>query len=246
MASYVLNDSTIEILKNFANINNQVVFKAGSAQRACNDTRNFIADAELNEPFPRECALYELGRLLGIIDACKTNTNTLPTIVFGPSSLVVKHDYGKVTIPYAHADVISAPPGVQFYLKKSIATFDLTESLWTKIKHTASWLQATSLYIIINTGGELVLKLVNERDKGGDASGSASYNMPNTHVQEAVDNTWAVKFDTLKLISGNYTVEVGQVGNSNGTTLFGMFFKLNDPTKKVTYLTSGHVVKTRD
>lgn len=244
MASYVLNDSTVEILKNFASINNQVVFKAGSAQRACNETRNFIADVELNEPLPQECALYELNRLLGIIDTCKTDK--LPTIAFGSSSLVVEHDYGKVTIPYAHADVVAAPPGVQFHLKKPIATFDLPSSLWTKIKRTAAVLQTTSLHIIVNTDGELVLRLVNEKDKGGDASGSASYNMPNTHVQEAVDNTWAVKFDALELIPGDYTVEVGEVGNNtNNSTLFGMFFKLNDPTKKVTYLTSGHVVKTR-
>ena len=91
-----------------------------------------------------------------------------------------------------------------------------------------------------------VLKLINEKDKGGDAMGSASYNMPNTSVYEATENTWAVKFDALELLPGNYTVEVGEVGNNtSATTLFGMFFRLNDPTKKVTYLTSGHVVKSR-
>ena len=42
------------------------------------------------------------------------------------------------------------------------------------------------------------------------------------------------------------TVEVGEIGNNtSANSLFGMFFRLNDPTKKVTYLTSGHVVKTR-
>lgn len=244
MASYQLNDTTVEILKNFANINNQVVFKAGHLQRACNDTRNFIADVELSEAFPQQCALYELGRLLGIIDTCKTDK--LPTIAFGSSSLVVNHDHGSVTIPYAHEDVVVAPPAVQFHLKKPIASFDLSQELWQRIKGTASVLQTTSLHIIVNSSGELVLKLVNEKDKGGDAMGSASYNMPNTVVQEAVESTWAVKFDALKLLPGNYTVEVGEIGNNtSNTTLFGMFFRLNDPTKKVIYLTSGHVVKTR-
>jgi len=244
MAAYELNDTTVEILKNFASINNEVVFKAGTLQRACNHTRNFIADVELPEALPRECALYELNRLLGIIDTCKTNT--LPTINFGTSSLVVTHDHGSVTIPYAHTDVVVAPPSVQFHMKKPIATFDVPLSLWTRIKRTAAVLQTTSMHIIVNERSELVLKLVNEKDKGGDASGSASFNMPNTKVIEAVDNTWSVKFDSLELISGDYTVEVGEVGNNSNTSLlFGMFFRLNDPTKKVTYLTSGHVVKTR-
>lgn len=244
MAAYQLNDTTLDILKNFANINNQVVFKEGRLQRTCNDTRNFIADVELTDPLPQQCALYELSRLLGIIDTCKTDK--LPSITFGETSLVVSHDHGSVTIPYAHADVVAAPPAVQFHLKKPIASFDLPFTLWSRIKRTAGVLNTTALNIIVNTDGELVLKLVNEKDKGGDASGSASYNMPNTQVQEATDNTWAVKFDNLELLPGDYTVEVGEIGNNtNSTTLFGMFFRLNDPSKKVVYITSGHLVKTR-
>ena len=244
MASYVLSDSTVEILKNFANINNQVVFKAGNAQRACNDTRNFIADIELSEPLPQECSLYELNRLLGIIDTCRTDK--LPTIAFGSSALVVEHAHGSVTIPYAHSDVVAAPPATKFHMKKPIASFNLPHDLWTRIKKTAAVLQTTSLYIVVNAAGELVMKLVNEKDKGGDASGSASYNMPNTQVQEAIENTWSVKFDALQLMTGDYTVEVGEIGNNtSANSLFGMFFRLNDPTKKVTYLTSGHIVKTR-
>lgn len=244
MSAYVLNETTVEILKNFANINTQVVFKPGHAQRACNDTRNFIADVELPEPLPQECALYELNRLLGIIDTCKTDK--LPTIAFGDTSLTVEHDHGSVTIPYAHKDVVAAPPSVQFHMKKSVASFDLPHALWQRIKRTAAVLQTTSLHIIVTNAGELVLKLVNDRDKGGDAAGSASYNMPNTVVSDPTNNTWAVKFDALELLPGDYSVEVGEIGNTTSpTTLFGMFFKLNDPVKKVLYLTSGHVVKSR-
>lgn len=244
MASYTLNDTTVEILKNFASINQQVVFKEGRAQRACNDTRNFIADVELPEALPHGCALYELNRLLGIIDVCKTDK--LPSIAFGASSLVVEHAHGSVTIPYAHADVVAAPPAVQFHMTKPVASFDLPHELWVRIKKTAAVLQTTSLHIIVSKDKELVLKLVNEKDKGGDAMGSASYRMPNTVVHEATENTWAVKFDALELLQGNYKVEVGEIGNnSNSNTLFGMFFRLDDPTKKVTYLTSGHVVKSR-
>lgn len=242
--AYVLNDGTVEILKNFANINNQVVLKAGNAQRACNETRNFIADVELSDPLPQECALYELTRLLGVIDTCKSDT--LPTIDFGKSALVVEHAHGSVTIPYAHADVVATPPATQFHMKKLVASFDLPLTLWSRIKRTAAVLQTTSLHIIVNKQGELVLRLINEKDKGGDASGSASFNMPKTVVKESDENVWAVKFDALELLPGDYTVEVGEISNTaNANSLFGMFFRLNDPAKKVTYLTSGHVVKSR-
>lgn len=243
MAPYTLTDATIEILKNFANINSQVLFKAGNAQRTCNPSRNFIADVELPQALPVECALFELNRLLGIIDTCKGTS--LPSIAFGEHSLVVEHDHGAVTIPYAHKDVIMTPPQQQFHLANPIASFDMPLSLWTKMKRTASVLETTVMHIILNEQGELQVKLVNDKDTG-DTAGSASYNMPNTKVQSAIKNTWAVKFDALTLIPGDYEIAIGEVGtSSSSTTLFGMFITLKDPNKKVTYLTSGHVVKSR-
>lgn len=243
MSSYNLTETTVEILKNFANINNQATFKSGYAQRACNPNRNFIADVELTEPLPVDCSLYELNRLLGIIDTCKGSS--LPTVAFGEKSLVVEHDHGEVTIPYAHNDVVAKVPDRQFHMEKLYATFDLPLALWNKIKRTAAVLQTTSLHIILNEANVLTLKLVNDRDKGGDSSGSASYNMPNTRVEDnAEPNTWAVKFDVLELLPGDYTVTVGEIGTNSGSqTLFGMVFTLNDAKKKVTYLTSGHLLK---
>lgn len=244
MSNYSLDDATLEVLKNFANINTQAVFKQGTAQRACNASRNFIADVELSQPLPMDCAVYELNRVLGVIDTCKGTT--LPALEFGDGALTIKHDHGEVTIPYAHADVVASPPPHKFHMVNPIASFDLPQSLWNKIKRLASTLQISSLHLIIDKKGSLKLKLVNDKDKGGDAAGSAMFDMPNTKVDNPEPNIWAVKFDALELLPGDYTVEVGEVGtNASSNALFGVFFRLNDPTKKVTYLTSGHVVKGR-
>lgn len=241
---YTLTDTTVDILKNFANINSQAVFKAGTAQRTCNTMRNFIADVELPESLPVDCSLYELNRLLGILDTCKGTA--WPTIEFGAASLVVDHDHGQVTIPYAHAAVVAAPPTQTFFLSNPIASFTLTNALWTKIKRTAAVLQTTDVYVVVTAAGDLSLKLVNAKDKGGDTGGSASYNLPDTVVTDPVDNIWSIKFDALELLPGDYKVDVGEVGTSaHNNTLFGMFFTLIDPVKKVTYLTSGSVVKAR-
>lgn len=244
MSNFVLDSTTLDILKNFANINSQAVFKKGCEQRACNASRNFVADVELSQPLPVDCAIYELNRVLGVIDTCKDTG--LPNLEFGDAALTVKHAHGEVTIPYAHTDVVAAPPGNKFHMATPIASFDLPLALWTKIKRLASTLEITSLHVIVDKKGNLKLKLVNDKDKGGDSTGSAMFDMPNTQVQHAEPNVWSVKFESLELIPGDYKVEVGEVGSSAGSnTLFGVFFTLIDPVKKVTYLTSGHVVKTR-
>lgn len=244
MSNFTLDETTLAIFKNFANINPQAVFKTGQEQRACNPSRNFVADVELSQALPVNCAIYELNRVLGVIDTCKDTS--LPVLEFGEGSLTVKHTHGEVTIPYAHSDVVAAPPSNKFHMVKPIASFDLPLSLWGKIKRLASTLEITSLHIIVDKKGSLHLKLVNDKDKGGDSTGSAMFEMPNTEVQSKEPNVWAVKFESLELLPGDYKVEIGEVGTSTGSgTLFGVFFRLNDPTKKVTYLTSGHVVKSR-
>jgi len=244
--NYPLSESAVEILKNFAAISEQVQFKAGTAQRTCNSTRNFIADVELPEALPLDCSLFNLNRLLGIIDTCKGAK--LPELTFNETSLVVTHADGEVTLPYAHDGVVTAAPVYTFTLSKKFAEFDLPVALWTKIKRTAAVLQTTSLQFTIKDG-KLTLKLINDKDKGGDSIGWGSYNMPNTVVSEGIkSNIWVVKFDALELIPGDYKVEIGEVSFQTATgesSLFGAFFTLADPKKNVRYLTSGHVVKSR-
>ena len=252
-STFPLTDTTVAILENFANINQQVQFKAGHAQRTCNMTRNFIADVELPDPIPVDCSLYALNRLLGVIDT--TKGASLPELTFGEQSLLVTHENGSVTLPYAHDNVIPAPPAHKYTLLKQYASFDLPAALWQKIKRTAAVLQTTSLQFCISSG-KLTLNLINDKDKGGESIGWGSYNMPNTLLEPGVaDNVWVVKFDALEFLPGDYQVAIGDLGTSTpgasakgsaGTSgIFGAFFTLNDPVKKVTYLTSGHVVKTR-
>ncbi len=243
MTQVNFSDATIDILKNFANINPQVILKEGTAQRVCNESRNFVADVEFAESIPVDCAFYDINRILGIIDNCKGST--LPTFTFGENNLVLKHDDGTVTLPYAHPGVVEAPPANKYHMAKLSASFDLPAALWNKIKRTASVLQTTSLQFTIEDD-KLSVKLINERAAGGDTVGWGTFNMPNTIVAPGAPNkSWLIKFDALEFLPGDYFVELGDIASSvNATTsTFGVFFKLNDPAKKVTYITAGHVVK---
>jgi len=239
MELYTLTEPIIELWKNIAAINPQVVFKAGTAQRACNASRNFIADIELPSPLPRDCHIYDLPKFLGVIETCKGTD--LPSIAFGEKSLVMKHEHGKVTIPYAHPAVIVVPPTAKFHLAEQVASFDLPATMWTKIKRTAAVLQSKTIHLIIKDK-TLVLKSINTKDREG---ASAAYNMPNTEVLTDTYSVWEIKFDALELLPGDYTVTVGHIKSTesaNSATMFGLFFKLNDETRIVTYITSGNLV----
>lgn len=244
--TYQLTPETVEFLKNFARINNQAIFSAGQLQRACNPTRNFIADIAFPVAFPRDFALYELTKLLGVIDLTK---GSLPSITFQETSLIVTHDHASVTLPYAAENVIAKPPTAQFHAAKTIATFDLPVATWNLMEKTASVLGTTTLQFITTDTGTLTLRLVTEKgaaDMASTSTGSAEIIPENVVVHEPTNAVWAVKFQALELLAGDYTVEAAEVNHPNGgAAIFGVFFRLKDATKQVTYLTSGHVVKGR-
>lgn len=242
---YTLTPATVEILKNFASINNEVVLREGPAQRVANPARNFIADVELASPFPRECALVELSRLLGIIDTLKTTT--LPDIVFNEDHLLVIHDqYGTVRLPYASMEAVTVPPMQKYYMDSEVANFQLPANLWDKIRKTSAILETGVMQLSVRDG-ELNVQLVDEKLK--TKGPGATYTMPQTTVVNGTSNVWSIRLDSLKLIPGSYSVSMGQIRSTvqkQGTaSVFGVFFTLNDTEKKVTYLTSGQVVNAR-
>ncbi len=246
---YKLSPATLDILANFCRINEQVILKQGTSQRTSNGNKNFIADVELDTPIPMECAIYNLNRLMGILSTCGKDDTS---ILFAEHGMTVKHQYGKTYIPFAHPQLVAKVPGNKFFMANQVAQFSLPLSLWQVMQKQASILDFNTLQIILNDDKVFSLRLVNDKTTSGTAVSDqlqATFTVPDLVVDDAAEpNVWSVKFDVLALMPGNYTVSVGYLGSDRapeGTTLFGMVFDLQDPTKKVTYITAGSVVKTR-
>ena len=52
------------VLKNFAGINNSILVKKGSKLRTMSVAKNILAEADINEDFPREFGIYDLNQFL--------------------------------------------------------------------------------------------------------------------------------------------------------------------------------------
>ena len=59
-----LSDKTLVILKNFAGINNSILVKRGDNLRTISLAKNILAEANINEEFPRDFAIYDLNQFL--------------------------------------------------------------------------------------------------------------------------------------------------------------------------------------
>ena len=120
-----LSNDTIAMLKNFANINQNILITPGKKLNTISTMKNFLAQADIKEDFSEQFAIYDLPEFLRTIDLFEA-----PSLKFnGGSSVGITGKDGRSTSKYTFADesVIVAPTKsitmpdteVSFTLKKA-------------------------------------------------------------------------------------------------------------------------------
>ena len=67
-----LSDKTIKLLKNFSSINQSILFKEGSKLRTISVMKNILAEATVDEEFPKDFGIYDLVQFLNGLDLHET------------------------------------------------------------------------------------------------------------------------------------------------------------------------------
>ena len=62
-----INDDTLEVLQNFATINQNILIRPGQDIRTISEARNILGRATLNVDFPNEFGIYNLNEFLGAL-----------------------------------------------------------------------------------------------------------------------------------------------------------------------------------
>ena len=66
-----LSDRTINLLKNFASINQSILFKQGNQLRTISVMKNILAEANIDEDIPQEFGVYDLSQFLNSLGLFK-------------------------------------------------------------------------------------------------------------------------------------------------------------------------------
>ena len=191
-----LSDKTLTILKNFAGINNSILVKQGSQLRTISVAKNILAEAEIDENFPRQFAIYDLNQFLNGLGLHQD-----PDLDFSQDSYLTIRE-GKRRVKYFYADpaVIISPPEKEITLPSEDVHFQLDSPSLEKLLKAAAVYQLPDLSAV---GGNGVVKLV-VRDKKNDTS-----NVYDITVGET-DKTFSFNFrvENIKIIPGAYDVVV--------------------------------------
>ena len=191
-----LSDSTLNLLKNFSNINQSILFKQGKSLRTISVMKNILAEATINEELPKDFGIYDLNQFLNGL-----SLHNNPELDFtNDNFVVIKEGRSRSKYFFADPNVIITPPEKSIDLPSEDVSFELTTEQLDKLLKAAGIYQLPDLAVIGENGA---VKLV-VRDKKNETSNDYA-----VVVGETEGNfVFNFKVENIKLIPGSYDVIV--------------------------------------
>ena len=193
-----LSDKTINLLKNFSNINQSLLFKQGNKLRTISVMKNILAEATVEEEFPKDFGIYDLPQFLNSVVVLYNNAEF---DFANDNHVVIKEGRMKSKYFFADPSVIVTPPQEEkITLPSEDVTFEVSTEQLDKLLKAASLYQLSDLAVV---GGDGVVKLL-VRDKKNDASNDFSIIVGETNDVFSFN----FKVENIKILPGNYEVVV--------------------------------------
>ena len=192
-----LSSDTLSVLKNFSDINQNLLIKPGNKVQTISTMKNILAEAEISEKFSSEFAIYDLSEFLRSVELFDS-----PVLNFnGGSNVTISEEKTKQNIKYFFADksVVVAPT-------KTINMPDKTVSFTLKKDNFGKLIKATntlSLPDIAVRGDGSKIKMV-ATDKKNNSSNEYAIEVGETDKKF----TAYFKTENFKMISDDYDVAI--------------------------------------
>jgi len=194
-----LSEHTVDVLKNFASINQNLVIKEGSTLTTMSAMKNIVAKAEVEESFNKEVAIYDLNEFLASISLF-----TNPVLDFDEGFVTIKEENNpKNSLKYFYSDpsVVTSPNKTITMPSKEVS-FKLNGENLNKLKRAAGVIQAPDL-VLEKKDADVFLTV---KDKKNDTANTFSIDVDT--VADGSDFKFFFKVENLKLMDGDYDVDI--------------------------------------
>jgi hypothetical protein len=194
-----LSTDTLAILKNFSEINDNILFKPGSKLNTISAMKNILAEATITEKFDTEFGIYSLSEFLRAVElfdkpAVKLN---------GANYAAISDEKIKQTIKYFFADksvVVTPSKGIS--MPDKTVAFTLKKDDFSKVQKAATTLNLPD--IAIKGNGKTISFVAT--DKKNKSSNEYSLNLGETDKEF----TAYFKSENFKMISDDYDVAISK------------------------------------
>ena len=192
-----LSTETLEVLKNFASINPNLVVKAGEPLSTIAEAKNVFAKATIPETFKSDFGIYDLNEFINVVNLVGD-----PTLEFSDESVLLKNGRSKASYRFADANILTAPTS-QINMPDTDVSVTVTADQLSQVRKAAAVL-GHSVVSIVGKKGTISLSVTDNKN--------SSANTFDMVVDE--DNDCKSEFDfqflisNIRVINGDYSVDV--------------------------------------
>ena len=199
-----LSNDTKDVLKNFSTINQNLLVKTGNVINTMSAMKNIVARATIPDTFDNEFAIYDLNEFLSALSLFKN-----PTLDFGEQSVKLKEEGGGSSLKYFFSDPsVVTTPKTEITMPSVDVEFVFTQDTFNQIQKASAVLGVPDVVLKGTANGDIVLNVTDRKnDTSNGFETKVGENSPN-------DFTYFFKVENLKLLAGNYKVEVSSKGIS--------------------------------
>ncbi len=193
-----LSTDTIAMLKNFSDINQNILIKPGNKIQTISNMRNILAEAEIKEKFDSEFAIYDLPQFLRSLDLFKS-----PELKFnGGASMTISEAKSSKSVKYFFSDKNTVFRPNKINMPDNHVTFTLKNDDLAELHKGVTTLNLPDVSVI---GDGKNIKLV-ATDKKNKTSNEVS-----TVIGESdVKFTAYFKSENFKMIPDDYDVAISK------------------------------------
>ena len=192
-----LSSDTINLLKNFSDINPNILVKEGNKLSTISTMKNILAEADISESFDQEFAIYDLPEFLRSIDLFAK-----PKLEFnGGSNVMIADENSRQKIKYFFADksVITAP-SKSITMPESFVSFTLKKEMFEKLMKGVTTLNLPDVSVV-GDGKNITLRAA---DRKNNTSNTYSVDVGESDKKFEAH----YKAENFKLVTDDYDVAI--------------------------------------
>lgn len=196
-----LSDTTMQVLKNYATINPNIVINEGNTVKTISVARNVLSTAELPEEFPVSFGIYDLTEFLNVLSLVDS-----PRLTFEKDYVTVGDSTGRSSVKYFFSDPeMLTSPGKDIVMPDAEVNFVLDTDTLGKVKRAAAALGHDEISITPTTGA-VRLSVIDSKDA---TSNAFSIDVEGEYP-EGVDFNFIMNVSNLKVINEDFAVGISK------------------------------------
>lgn len=197
-----LTSKTFQVLKNFSSINQSIFITKGNKIRTISPMKTVMAEATVQEEFPRDFGIYDLNQFLGVSSLFEE-----PDLDFDTHYLTISsEEKAKSDYFYADKSMIVVPPDKELELPDKPIEFTVSDKVVKGVLQAANVLQLPEI-VVRGDGEEISIRAMNTKNT---TTNSFHYTVGTT---SKIFNM-VFKVENLKLQLGSYNVTISSKGIS--------------------------------